>query len=223
MRTRDTVLIAVLINVGLLAILFATARNTDEGSVMVASIEPLEAVIESPVVVAAPTVVGRDEIDQALKQYRLATKGEETASVMPAAMEPPKPEPVKEKPVEVKPVEAKPVEIVVKRGDSLDKIARANGTTVERLIEANRLKTTRLQIGQTLELPGDVIAKAEQAGPAKATIVENSEDYYTVCSGDNPWVIANKFRIPLDELLRINRLDESSAKRLKPGDRIRIR
>jgi nucleoid-associated protein YgaU len=47
--------------------------------------------------------------------------------------------------------------------------------------------------------------------------------YYIVKSGDNPWSIAIKNHIKFDELLRLNHLDEDKAKKLKPGDKLRIK
>lgn len=43
----------------------------------------------------------------------------------------------------------------VRRGDSLWEIARRHDTTVNRLKEANGLRSSRLQIGQVLRIPGD--------------------------------------------------------------------
>ncbi|NGX46548.1 MAG: hypothetical protein K940chlam2_01740, partial [Chlamydiae bacterium] len=45
----------------------------------------------------------------------------------------------------------------------------------------------------------------------------------TVVSGDNPWTIAVKNRIKVDQLLKLNGLNEEKARCLKPGDRLRIR
>jgi len=214
MRTRDTIVIAVLINMGLLAILFATARGSGGDMEMVAAAEPIVAPVEK--IEQAPAPMARDEIDQALAHYREA---KEEKSVAPAAIAPPKPKP-EPKVEEPKKQQAGRVEIVVKKGDSLDKIARANSTTIDRLVEVNRLKTTKLQIGQKLEVPTG--PRAVAAAPKKSETT-SSQEYYTVQSGDSPWLIANRLRIPLDELLRLNSLDERSAKRLKPGDQIRIR
>ncbi len=47
--------------------------------------------------------------------------------------------------------------------------------------------------------------------------------YYIVKHGDNPWTIAVKNKIKVEELLRLNNLDESKAKKLKPGDQLRIK
>jgi len=45
-----------------------------------------------------------------------------------------------------------PPTYLVKRGDTLDRIARLHGTTVRELKSINRLKSSRLRIGQTLLL-----------------------------------------------------------------------
>ena len=47
----------------------------------------------------------------------------------------------------------------VKSGDTLTKIAKANGTTVKRIMSENNLTTTRITVGQKLKIP----AKAEAA------------------------------------------------------------
>lgn len=52
----------------------------------------------------------------------------------------------------------------VKSGDTLTKIARANGTTVKALESENNLSTTKIKVGQKLKIP----AKAESAAPATA-------------------------------------------------------
>jgi peptidoglycan endopeptidase LytF len=54
----------------------------------------------------------------------------------------------------------------VKSGDSLTKIAHANGITVKALRAANDLKTDRIKVGQKLKLPSRVAAEpAPEAAP----------------------------------------------------------
>jgi len=50
----------------------------------------------------------------------------------------------------------------VKSGDTLTKIAKANGTTVKAIESENNLSTTKIKVGQKLKIP----AKAEAAAPA---------------------------------------------------------
>ena len=49
----------------------------------------------------------------------------------------------------------------VKSGDTLTKIAKANGTTVKAIESENNLTTTKIKVGQKLKIP----AKAEAAAP----------------------------------------------------------
>src|SRR6266567_3692206 len=54
----------------------------------------------------------------------------------------------------------------VKSGDTLGKIAKANGVTVSALRSANQLKTDQIKVGQKLSIPGKAGAAApETAGP----------------------------------------------------------
>lgn len=117
------------------------------------------------------------------------------------------------------------VEVTIKRGDALEKIARANGTTVEAIKRANQLKTDRLKIGQVLQIPIGTIKKTiETTKPIASNINLSTEvQYYTVKSGDNPWKIAKQFQIKVDELLKLNDLNEEKARNLKIGDQIRVR
>ena len=55
---------------------------------------------------------------------------------------------------------------VVKSGDTLTKIAKANGTTVKPIESENNLTTTKIKVGQKLKIP----AKAEAATPAPAPV-----------------------------------------------------
>jgi LysM repeat protein len=55
----------------------------------------------------------------------------------------------------------------VKSGDTLGKIAKANGVTIQALRSANQLKTDQIKVGQKLSIPGKAAAAApETAGPA---------------------------------------------------------
>lgn len=99
--------------------------------------------------------------------------------------------------------------VEVKKGDSLAKIAKNYGVKVEDIVTLNELSTQKLRIGQQLRIPK--VVAAEQ------------EEYYVIKSGDNPWKLARKFHIQFEELLKLNNLDEDSAKSLKIGDTIRVR
>ncbi len=82
----------------------------------------------------------------------------------------------------------------VKNGDSLWKIANQYGITVNELKSANGLTGDNLQIGQTLKIP------VENGG----TI--DTDNTYTVKSGDSLWSIARTYNTTVDTLRRLNNL-----------------
>ncbi len=83
-------------------------------------------------------------------------------------------------------------------GDSLFKISRVFHTTVENLMNANSLKTTSLNIGKVLKVPGDT---------------------YTVQKGDSLYLIAQKYKMPLSEISRANNIYSDS---LDIGQRLAV-
>lgn len=237
MTRRDTILMAVLINTGLLVILFTTAITTPSpNSQQTVASRPVEpgtcdvAAVGIPVTEQDLTprvhssVKPTEDLDVVVTRYAavneprlIASETSPPSQVIPLVA-----------PVSVQ-GQSKPavngmdftryLEVTVKRGDTLEKIARANGTTVSALMESNSLSSTRLQIGDVLKLP----APPTQNLSLPVAEPVNSGEYYTIRSGDNPWVVAMKFHVPLNELLKLNDLDEDAARKLKPGDKIRIR
>lgn len=246
MTRKDTIIAAVLVNAGLLIILFSTAlkSNTQEPSYS-ATVAPTMPPVKEDVVVkkeVAPSA--GDEVDQILKQY-----GNATAAVSPAPADqsafakdlqsitvpetpivPASPLAVMT-PVAVVPeiaavhLEKSSTEYKVKKGDVLEKIARHHQCTVDEIMKMNHLNSTYLKIGQVLKIPskaaGGVVASKV---PAKATgsVASSGPKYYTVKNGDNPWTIAVKNHMKVEELLKLNNLDEEKARKLKPGDQLLI-
>ncbi len=239
MSRRDTIIIAVLVNAGLLIVLFASALKSNPPGHDVAMV-PTSPVQEAfvppaPMKKEAPFVAG-DEVDQALHQYAqraetpvLPVVPEVKSEVnfaddlnafasaqAPAAL----PAPVAEqKTPEI-------IEIRVKKGDVLEKIARHHHTTVADIMKLNHLTTTNLRIGQLLKISSKgpiAAAAARPAAQATQSSAENGPVYYIVKKGDNPWTIAVKNHMKVEELLRLNAMSEDQARRLKPGDQLRIR
>ncbi len=208
MTRKDVILIGALANAGLLIILCATALSPQSHAEKLVS-APLATppiATEFTLPPPAPALVV-DEVDRMLfpsSTLQIITPDE----VMPAATPSPKETPSSSQPF---------VDVIVKKGDSLDKIAKMHKTTVEKIMNDNHLASSRLSIGQVLKVsPAQSITP-----PPEPTHPE--EKYYTVKPGDTPWAIAAKNRIKLEELLELNHLDETKAKRLRPGDRLRIR
>ena len=199
MNRRDTILIAVLVNMALLVVLFVLA------------IKP-----STPIEIAKVSLQGErktekhavleekgslDQVDNLLSKF----VAQEVKSQAEILTQPPQIEAISDP-------EAK--EIIVKQGDSLDKIAKNHHTTVSAIMKLNRLIDSRLHIGQILYVPkNEEILPEANKGEGK---------YYIVKHGDNPWTIAIKNGIKVEELLKLNNLDESKAKKLKPGDKLRI-
>lgn len=233
MSRRDTIIIAVLVNAGILLVLFALAMpSTKDETESIATVERKTDTVaraQEPhnLLVAATDEKAAvvDEIDQVLSEWN-----EQSAAVtIPVALEEgetlsyPLATAIETKEVaktEKSSATAKTVEVVVKKGDALDKIARAHETTAQEIMKMNHLSSTKLQIGQVLNVPDS--GKSTKSKKTKSSTTAKA-DYYTVKSGDNPWTIANKNHIKLDELLKLNDLNEDSAKKLKPGDKIRIK
>lgn len=230
MNRRDTIIVAVLINAGLLAVLFMLAVNPDDQMISssleapkskMAAHQSLSPTQQEEEIAFSQPNSSFDELDKALHDFAMNT--------------PPEPVLIDEELLQTKkkavdPNQSDYVEITVKRGDSLDKLARANATTVDAIRRANQLKSDVLRIGQVLRIPLIHTAQKEvqptaYKPPATVTtkpIASVDPEYYVIKSGDNPWKISKQFKVKFDDLLRLNHLDEDSARALKPGDRIRV-
>lgn len=95
---------------------------------------------------------------------------------------------------------------VVKKGDSLWSIARANGLTVDELKSLNNLSSNVLHVGDTL-----LIRSADSTGD------DGNDNYYVVKSGDTLWSIARKYNLSVNELKALNNL---SSNALSVGQRL---
>jgi peptidoglycan endopeptidase LytF len=242
MSRKDTVIIAALVNTGLLALLFMMATTADIEGVsnlhnvdhtLVGS-ERTTQIQEKP---ASPLtqIASKDELDQVLKSYALSTQQNEPTEILivenePTLVPPTTPNPPNS-PQEPKQSEERLTEVTVKRGDSLDKIARANGTSVKEIMRINQLKNERLDIGQILRVPygkKKEVVKTTTTKPIsqETPAVKSAEvgtEYYTLKTGDNPWKVAKQFHVRFDQLLKMNNLDEAKARNLKPGDVLRVK
>lgn len=110
----------------------------------------------------------------------------------------------------------------VKKGDTLEKIAKAHGTTIKALTEANNLASDRLQIGQKLALPKAAsgggsgaadVAPAEAPEAAPVPIVPTAPDTgasgmhtHKVLDGETLDNLAFIYNVTPDEIVRVNNL-----------------
>lgn len=214
MKRKDTILVAVLINAALLTALFITAIKRDEQKTLVstAAVDTIQH-IELPKQSSKKEIkeARGDEIDQVLKDFSIK-KTEASSQKIDFAKEL---EAINKIAVE-KPKEMHKdsvIEIVVQKGDVLARIAQDHGTSVESIMQQNKLKNSTLQIGQILKIIKNKTAQ----------IPSENEQYYIVKPRDNPWSIAAKNQMKVDQLLQLNNLDDEKARRLKPGDKLRIR
>ena len=103
-------------------------------------------------------------------------------------------------PVRISKVKGGHIEYVVRKGDSLWRIANRFGTTTKIIQSWNRLNGTHLQIGQVLLIPKGLTAfKKMKTKP------------YRVLQGNSPYMIALKHRMNLSEFLRLNNLTPRST------------
>ncbi len=84
-------------------------------------------------------------------------------------------------------------------GDSLSVIAKRYGTTVAALKSSNHLTSDIIFVGQKLTIP---TVGTTDSSPAPIPSAVN----YTVVSGDNLWVIANRYHVTIDALRSANNL-----------------
>lgn len=214
MDRRKTIFIAVLVNAGLLVLLFIMALYREEEVPKQAGLSELVQEQKGPLF---NDVQEMSPLAQAIEP---AVSVEVVHQLPPLALPPPPALPE----IALAPsFKAATMEVTVKKGDTLEKIAKAHSTTVDEVLKLNQLPSSFLRIGQVLK----VMAVSTSPQPAKPvpSVPEHATqpEYYTVKVGDNPWSIAMKHHLKLDELLKLNQLTEEKARRLKPGDRLRIR
>ncbi|NVJ88537.1 MAG: LysM peptidoglycan-binding domain-containing protein [Flavobacteriaceae bacterium] len=116
----------------------------------------------------------------------------------------------------------------VRNGDYLGKIANKFGVRVSQIKSWNRLKSSRLRIGQRLYIYPKRIPKDQLVTKPKKTVQKYNStqksakfDIYIVKQGDSLWTIAKKFNgVSVDDIKKWNNI--WSAKSLKPGTKLKI-
>lgn len=117
---------------------------------------------------------------------------------------------------------------VVKKGDTVSRIAWLYRVDIEPILEINRLKkTSRLSIGMNLLVPIPKLQDSKSTLIAKKTFdgkdpnPKPEEIIYIIKRGDTLWSIANEMGVNIGVISRLNNLD--SKKKLIPGDKLKIR
>jgi len=247
MSRRDTIIISVLVNAALLVVLFVTAvtskskmpgetKISTSASFDETTIDAKELFSETSAkdTVATKELISKEEQNEFVPLMEKKEVSEKKENVLLKEEE----KIVYKLPEIVKNTEEqkkeslssiKTFEIKVKKGDTLEKIAIANKVKISEILKLNNLSSSSLlKIGQVLSIPQkdkkDIVTKIEQ--PKEKIKIEKPKslpEYYTVKVGDNPYTIAIKHNIKLSELLKLNNLDEKKARKLKPGNKLRIR
>lgn len=105
----------------------------------------------------------------------------------------------------------------VRQGDTLEKIARRNGTTVRRLCQLNGIKETKiLHPGDRLKVSGNA-----SPTPPKVSGQGSGRNTYTVRSGDTLSKIARRHGTSVKRLCQLNGIKENST--LRVGQKLKVR
>lgn len=102
--------------------------------------------------------------------------------------------------------------VVVERGDNLSSIARRHDVTVQDVMQANDMTSTRLSIGQELTMPGGATARAAST-PARGGV-------HVVARGESLSAIADRYDVDYAELSRYNGIAKPDL--IQPGQTIKI-
>ena len=102
---------------------------------------------------------------------------------------------------------------IVKRGDTLSKIANLYHTSVEKLKAWNHLSSARLAVGEKLIVGQGPLRATSRVPPAKKVV-------HQVRQGETLGMIATTYNTSVDAILSWNDTDDLSV--IHPGDRITI-
>ncbi|MGD0614144.1 MAG: LysM peptidoglycan-binding domain-containing protein [Verrucomicrobiota bacterium] len=108
-------------------------------------------------------------------------------------------------------------EYVVAKGDTFSSIAKKTGVTVKAIEEANpQVQSTKLKIGQKLQIPAPASAPAAAAATDAGT---GGEQTYSVKSGDTLTKIASQLGVTVKALRSENNL---TTDKIKVGQKLKI-
>lgn len=109
---------------------------------------------------------------------------------------------------------------IVKKGDSLGRIARKHKTTVKHLMDINGLKNHNIKIGQKLNVSKKGAAAAKQSETKKAVVLAGGELEYVVKSGDTLGGIAHRHGTSVKAIMERNSIKD--ARKLRVGQKLVI-
>jgi LysM repeat protein len=101
----------------------------------------------------------------------------------------------------------------VQSGDSVWLVADKHGMTMDELIRLNGIQDNFIYPGQTLTVAKSGSTSANQSSQSSTPSTPNkntdSEGTYTVQSGDSVWLVADKHGMTMDELIRLNGIQDN--------------
>ncbi|MFZ9951207.1 MAG: LysM peptidoglycan-binding domain-containing protein [Vulcanococcus sp.] len=109
----------------------------------------------------------------------------------------------------------------VKSGETLSEIAERYGTSVERLMQLNGLRTAQdLWAGSRIQVPGASPARPSGASRASAPVNRNAREHQ-VQRGETLSEIADRYGIPMGRLVSLNNLSKPND--LQAGTTLKLR
>ena len=109
---------------------------------------------------------------------------------------------------------------VVKKGDSLSKIAKAHNVTAADIMALNPSVTSadKIMVGQSLKMPANATGAGLEAAPVVTAVP--ADGLYTVQSGDSLWTIGKRFGVKREDIKAWNNL---TSDKLKVGQQLRLK
>ena len=113
------------------------------------------------------------------------------------------------------------ISYTVKEGDTLYTIASNSNVTPNHIITVNHLASTSLTIGQVLQIPVPKAVNTMSKEEEEAILFDTSYPplFYRVQKGDNLFLLANRFHIPVYKIKDANHLTQDN---LVPGQILQI-
>ena len=109
----------------------------------------------------------------------------------------------------------------VKSGETLSEIADRSGTSVERLMQLNGLRSPQdLWAGSRIQVPGASPARPSVSSSAKAPVNRNAREHQ-VQLGETLSEIADRYGIPMERLVSLNKLAKPND--LQAGATLKLR
>jgi LysM repeat protein len=111
----------------------------------------------------------------------------------------------------------------VQSGDSVWLVADKHGMTMDELIRLNGIQDNFIYPGQTLTVAKGGSTSTNQSNQSNTTTTPNSntasQGTYTVKSGDSVWLVADKHGMSMDELVRLNGIQDNF---IYPGQTLNV-